>query len=162
RSDEIRSIALAEKLPITIFPLDVTGDESVRAAFQNAGQVDVLVNNAGLGTFGSVEETPLARFREIMETNYFGVIRCIQAAVLPQMRERGSGVIVNVSSVAGRIAGGAQAAYSASKWALEALSEALACETKAFGIRVALVEPGVIATPIFDKSGFIRESRYPH
>jgi NAD(P)-dependent dehydrogenase (short-subunit alcohol dehydrogenase family) len=139
----------------------VDNDESVRAGFAQLGPIDVLVNNAGLGTMGAVEDLTLSDFKQVMETNFFGVIRCIQA-VLPGMRERRSGCIVNMSSVAGRISGGAQAAYSGSKWALEALSEALACEVRAYGIRVAIVEPGVIATPIFGKMGEQKASAYPH
>jgi NAD(P)-dependent dehydrogenase (short-subunit alcohol dehydrogenase family) len=121
----------------------------------------VLVNNAGIGPFGSVEEMPLSEFKAVMETNFFGALRCMQA-VLPGMRQRRKGSIVNVSSVAGRITGGSQAAYSGSKWALEALSESLACEVKAFGIRVAIVEPGVIETPIFGKIGKEDSTIYPH
>jgi NAD(P)-dependent dehydrogenase (short-subunit alcohol dehydrogenase family) len=158
---EISEIGRTERLPLTVLQLDVDSDDSVREAFARAGTVDVLVNNAGVGGHGSVEEMPAAEFRQIMETNYFGALRCIQT-VLPGMRQRGSGCIVNVTSVAGRIAGGAQGAYAASKWALEALSESLACEVKAFGIRVAIVEPGVIATNIFDKTNLSAESIYPH
>jgi NAD(P)-dependent dehydrogenase (short-subunit alcohol dehydrogenase family) len=106
-----------------------------------------LVNNAGLGTFGAVEELPLETFRAIMETNYFGALRCIQA-VLPEMRERANGCIINISSVSGRAANSPLAAYTASKHALEALSEALAQEAKPFNIRVAIVEPGIIDTPM--------------
>ncbi len=160
-SAEIAAIARAESLPLRVLQLDVDSGDSVREAFAEAGPLDVLVNNAGIGAHGSVEEMPLERFRAVMETNFFGALRCIQA-VLPGMRERRSGLIVNVTSVAGRLAGGAQGAYSASKWALEALSESLACEVAAFGIRVAIVEPGVIATPIFTKGGTHEESRYPH
>ena len=98
--------------------------------WRRAGSIDVLVNNAGVGVHGSVEELPLAEFRRAMETNFFGALRCIQA-VLPGMRERRSGCIVNVTSVAGRIANAPQAPYAASKWALEAASEALAQEMKA-------------------------------
>jgi NAD(P)-dependent dehydrogenase (short-subunit alcohol dehydrogenase family) len=132
----------------TVLQMDVDDDGSVAASCNR--QIDVLVNNAGIGGFGSVEEAPLEHFRQVMETNFFGALRCIKA-VVPQMRERRSGCIINVTSVAGRIAGGGQAPYSASKWALEAASESLACEMRAFGVRVAIVEPGVIATPIFGK-----------
>lgn len=157
----ILEIAQAEKLPLSVVQIDVDSDSSVRDAFARAGRVDVLVNNAGIGGHGSVEEMPLAEFRQVMETNFFGALRCIQA-VLPGMRERKSGCIVNVTSVAGRLAGGSQGAYSASKWALEALSESLACEVKAFGLRVAVVEPGVIATAIFGKTDLQAKSVYPH
>ena len=158
---EISAIKEKEGLPITLLALDVDSDQSVREAFAQVGRVDVLVNNAGVAAHASVEEMPVAEFKRIMETNFFGALRCIQA-VLPGMRERRSGIIVNVTSVAGRIAGGSQGAYSASKWALEALSESLACEVKAFGIRVAIVEPGVIATPIFGKERVEGSSIYPH
>ena len=151
---EIRSIADTEKLPVTVLAMDVDDDASVRAGvaqtLSQAGRIDVLVNNAGIAVHGSVEELPLAEFRRVMETNFFGALRCIQA-VVPGMRERRHGCIVNVTSVAGRIANSPQAPYAASKWALEAASEALAQEVKAFGVRVAIVEPGVIATPIFGK-----------
>jgi NAD(P)-dependent dehydrogenase (short-subunit alcohol dehydrogenase family) len=158
---ELAAIANKEKLPLTAVQMDVDNDQSVRDAFARTGQVDVLVNNAGIGEMGSVEEMPLAAFRRVMETNFFGALRCIQA-VLPGMRERRKGCIVNVTSVAGRLAGGAQGAYSASKWALEALSESLACEVKAFGVRVAIVEPGVVSTPIFGKTRLSAPSIYPH
>ena len=110
-------------------------------------EFDVLVNNAGIGGPGTVDETSLAAFRRIMETNYFGSLRCIKA-VLPGMVARRSGCIINISSVAGRIAISPQAPYAASKHALEALSECLAQEVKAFNIRVALVQPGPVATPM--------------
>ena len=158
---EITSIAEAEKLPLTVLPLDVDSDQSVGDVFAKTGAVDVLVNNAGIAIMSAMEDMPLEDFRRIMETNFFGALRCIKA-VLPGMRERRSGCIINVSSVAGRIAGGAQGAYAASKWALEALSESLAYEVRAFGIRVAIVEPGVIATPIFGKTGEEKPSFYPH
>lgn len=150
----LRAIAARENLQSHFVALDVDSDESVRSVFKNilseAGRIDVLVNNAGISSIGAVEETPLDVFRAIMETNYFGALRCMQA-VLPGMRERRSGCIINVSSVAGRFAAAPQAPYSASKFALEAASECLAQEMKAFNVRVAIVEPGVIATPIFTK-----------
>jgi NAD(P)-dependent dehydrogenase (short-subunit alcohol dehydrogenase family) len=105
----------------------------------------VLVNNAGVERVGSIEEIHFDDFRAAMETNYFGALRCIKA-VVPAMRQRRSGCIINVTSVAGRIASPPLAPYTASKWALEALSEALAAEMKTFNVRVAIVEPGIIDT----------------
>ena len=141
---ELREIAEREHLPVHIGALDVDSDESVRKAFAKilveAGRIDVLVNNAGISVLSAVEETPIDASRAIMETNYSGALRCIQA-VVPGMRERRSGCIVNVTSVTGRLSVAANAAYSSSKFALEAASEALAQEVKAFGVRVALVEP---------------------
>ena len=149
QAPELAEIAAREKLPISISAMDVDSDESVSRAIatiqKERGAIDVLVNNAGIERTGSVEELPLAEFRAVMETNYFGAIRCIQALV-PHMRQRRSGCIINVTSVAGRIASTPMAPYTASKWALEALSEALAGEMKTFGVRVAIVEPGIIDT----------------
>jgi len=163
---ELRKIAAAERLPVTVAALDVNDDASVKAAFEKAtaehGRIDVLVNNAGIAGGGSVEEASIEVFHQLMETNFFGALRCIKA-VLPGMRERRAGCIVNVTSVAGRVAFAAQAPYAASKWALEALSESLAQEMKAFNVRVAIVEPGVIATPIFGKARpAVKDSPYPH
>lgn len=154
-SPELAQLAATEHLSITVVQLDVDSDESVRSAVQQIlaakGSIDVLVNNAGIGGGGPVEEVDISEFRKVMETNFFGALRCIQA-VLPSMRERKSGHILNVTSIAGRVALSPQAPYTASKFALEALSEVLAQEVKAFGILVAVVEPGVIATPIFAKA----------
>src|ERR1700716_2780337 len=163
---ELQKIISTEQLPITVADLDVNDDTSVERSIGRAlaenGRIDVLVNNAGLGLGGSVEELSLDVFREVMETNYFGPLRCIKA-VLPSMRERRHGCIVNVSSISGRIALPPQAAYAASKWAFEALSECLAQEMRAFNVRVAIVEPGVIATPIFGKARPLpTDSPYPH
>ena len=150
RGGELRKTAELEQLPISISPLDVDSDSSVRDTvariIRESGPIDVLVNNAGFAPTGSVEETPLSVFRAVMETNYFGVIRCIQA-VLPRMRERRSGCIINVSSISGRIAMAPMTPYQATKFALEGLSEGLAQELKPFNIRVAIVEPGIIDTP---------------
>jgi NAD(P)-dependent dehydrogenase (short-subunit alcohol dehydrogenase family) len=165
RAPELVSIATKEALPIVVVPLDVDDDGSVQRAVTQVqaerGRIDVLVNNAGITPLGSIEERPLPEFRQTMETNFFGAVRCIQA-VLPQMREQRSGCIVNISSVAGRVAQAAQGAYAASKFALEAMSEVLAQEVKAFNIRVAIVEPCIIQTAIFDKVRAIPvERRYP-
>jgi len=163
---ELRQIVSAEKLPVTVTALNVDDDASVSNAvgkvLADNGRIDVLVNNAGMGGRGSVEEVPTAVFRQIMETNFFGALRCIKA-VIPGMRERRYGCIVNVTSVAGRVALAPQAPYAASKWAFEALSECLAQEMKAFNVRVAIIEPGVIATSIFGKATPLPEgSPYPH
>lgn len=162
---ELRAVAANEKLPLRFVTLDVDSDQSVRCAFTGilaeAGRIDALVNNAGIGNMGPVEETPIEIFRGVMETNFFGALRCMQA-VLPGMREQRAGCIVNVTSVAGRYSSSPQAPYAASKFALEALSECLAQEMKSFGVRVAIVEPGVIATPIFGKVGEApKATRYP-
>ena len=145
----LAEIAVRENLPITIFAMDVNHDLSVQEACtqinKQFGAIDVLVNNAGIEGLGSVEEFPIEGFRAVMETNYFGVIRCIQA-VLPSMRQSRSGCIINISSVAGRLASGSMSPYSATKFALESLSEILAQEVKAVGVRVAIVEPGIIDT----------------
>ncbi len=165
RSHELQAVAEREGLPITILRLDVNEDGSVDRAIKEIlaarGQIDVLVNNAGIGKLGSVEKTQISEFRQTMETNYFGALRCIQA-VLPDMRARQSGCIINISSASGRVSMAGQSTYCASKFALEAMSEALAAEVKAFNIRVAIVEPGVIETPIFKKIGDLTaDSPYP-
>jgi NAD(P)-dependent dehydrogenase (short-subunit alcohol dehydrogenase family) len=165
-SPELAETAAKEKLRIAIHAMDVDGDVSVKntvsEVLRQRERIDVLVNNAGVGMMGPIEEAPLSEFRQVMETNFFGALRCIQA-VAPGMRERKRGCIVNVTSVAGRIAIAPQGAYASSKWALEALSEILAQEMKGFNIRVAIVEPGVIATPIFGKAKLEpTETRYPH
>ena len=140
-ADELARLTAAEQLPVQMLALDVDDDASAAQAFKTVldqhGRIDVLVNNAGIHRPGSVEEAPLESFKQIMETNYFGSLRCIKA-VLPHMIARCAGCIVNISSVAGRIALAPQAAYVASKHALEGLSECLAQEVKAFNIRVAL------------------------
>lgn len=125
--------------------LDVDSDASVQRALEAVGPVDVLVNNAGFGVEGSVEEVSLADVRRGFETNFFGAVRMIQG-VLPGMRERGRGAIVNVTSVAGFVVAPLGGYYSATKFALEALSEALHLEVGHFGIRVVVIEPGAIAT----------------
>src|SRR5271169_1977340 len=151
RAPELGERTAQEKLPIKISVMDVDSDSSVKTAIANiqkdAGHIDVLVNNAGVERNGSIEELTLADFRAVMETNYFGVLRCIQA-VVPQMRQRKSGCVINIASVAGHVSCSPLAPYTASKFALEALSEALAQEMKTFNVRVAIVEPGIIDTPM--------------
>jgi NAD(P)-dependent dehydrogenase (short-subunit alcohol dehydrogenase family) len=156
QSPELAETTAREKLPITVSTMDVDSDQSVSQAIaaiqKDHGPIDVLVNNAGVERAGSVEELPLADFRAVMETNYFGALRCIQA-LAPHMRRRQSGCIINVTSVAGRISSAPLAPYTSSKWALEALSEALAGEMKTFNVRVAIVEPGIIDTAMARRIG---------
>ncbi len=144
-----------EKLPIDVLPLDVTELASVRDCLESihAGcdALDVLVNNSGLGAAGPLEELSEEEHRAIFEVNYFGAIRLVQG-VLPRMRARRQGAIINVSSVIGRVPLVGQAAYAASKHALEAATEVLAQELVAHGVRVALVEPGVFQTKIWENS----------
>jgi NAD(P)-dependent dehydrogenase (short-subunit alcohol dehydrogenase family) len=166
RTPALGVAASAESLPIVVAAMDVDSDASVRNTVNQIiadnGPLDALVNNAGIERRGSVEELDLAEFKAVMETNYFGAIRCMQA-VLPGMRARGTGCIVNVTSVAGRISASPLGPYAASKFALEAISEALAQEVKALGIRVAIVEPGIIDTDMARSITRGSEtSRYPH
>jgi NAD(P)-dependent dehydrogenase (short-subunit alcohol dehydrogenase family) len=144
-----------EKLPVVVRELDVTRQESIDRAMAETvaqqGPIDVLVNNAGIGGATPLELTPEDEHRAMFEANYWGPIRMIRV-VLPSMRERRTGCIVNVTSIAGRVATPNQIAYSASKFALGAASEALAHEVAAFGVRVAIIEPGVIQTAIFENS----------
>jgi NAD(P)-dependent dehydrogenase (short-subunit alcohol dehydrogenase family) len=154
-------IAAREGLPIEIRKLDVDSDESVRACFEGIGEpLQVLVNNAGVEHHGSIEELPMAAFLETMNTNYFGAVRCIKA-ILPRMRESRTGCIVNVSSVSGRIANSPLGPYTASKFALEAISEVLAGEVKPFNIRVAIVEPGIQDTKMARAIETPAQSAYP-
>ena len=166
RGDELVRLAAGEQLALAVVALDVTSDASTSEAFAKIGAehgaVDVLVNNAGIAPLGTLEDSSVAVWREVLETNVLGAVRCCQA-VLPSMRERRGGHIVNVSSVTGRMASPGQVAYSASKFALEAASEALALEVAPFGIRVSLVEPGVTATPIIGKAARAPSpTAYPH
>ena len=155
RTDKLSAMAAEAGVDVRLVEADVADDESVRRAFDEilstAQRVDHLVNNAGVGGNAVVEECPPQLYLDVMNVNLGGAIRCVQA-VLPQMRARGSGTIVNVTSVVGRIGAIAQSPYVASKWALEGVSEELALEVAPFGIRVAIVEPGITKSAIFAKS----------
>lgn len=133
---------------IRLLPLDVTRADSIAAAIDEAGPIDVLVNNAGIGVVGAFEATPMAHVRRIFETNTFGVMAMTQAAI-PQMRERRSGVIVNVTSSVTLAPMPLAAAYTASKQAIEGFTGSLAHELAAFGVRAKLVEPGYAPTTRF-------------
>jgi NAD(P)-dependent dehydrogenase (short-subunit alcohol dehydrogenase family) len=154
KAGPLQEAARDEDVAVEVVPLDVTDDGSVAAAFERIaghGPVDVLVNNAGIGGATPLELVPEAEHRAMFETNYFGAVRCIRQ-VLPTMRERARGAIVNITSVAGLLAVPNQIPYSASKWALECLGEALAHEVRRFGVRVVNVEPGVVMTRIFENA----------
>jgi NAD(P)-dependent dehydrogenase (short-subunit alcohol dehydrogenase family) len=145
--------------------LDVNQDDSVRECvaevLKEAGAIDVLVNNAGIGYAGAIEMVPLDKARAMFETNFFGAVRMMQA-VLPSMRERRSGTIVNVTSMMGHVTLGCHGFYSATKFALAAVSETLAIEAKPLGIRVAIIEPGVILTPIWNKGEVLMPENHPY
>ena len=165
RATQLGEAVAKEKLPVKILVMDVDSDTSVAEAvggiYAQGGRIEVLVNNAGIGEMGAIEEAPMEIFRATMETNFFGALRCIKA-VLPKMRERKSGCIINITSIAGRFAASPEGAYASSKFALEALSEVLAQEVKPFNIRVAVVEPGIIDTPMARQvEALVGGIRYP-
>jgi NAD(P)-dependent dehydrogenase (short-subunit alcohol dehydrogenase family) len=153
KATELEQAKQAENLPLELVQLDVTDDASVQAAVRKvldaAGRIDVLVNNAGIGIHGPMEDTDVEEAKEIFETNVFGVMR-VTNAVAPVMRKQGGGTIVNVSSLAGRVTAPYGGIYSASKYAVEAMSEALNYELHPFGIRTLVIEPGGFETRFGD------------
>ena len=148
--DRAKAGDLASTENVTVLELDVRDEASVAAAVEQAGAVDVLVNNAGFEVWGPLEEMTVDDLKDQFETNVYGPFRLIKA-VAPGMRTRGSGVIVNVSSVAGRVGAPLNGFYAASKWALEAYSESLKYEIGHFGVRVHVIEPGGVDTPFGSK-----------
>ncbi len=155
KAGKLLDLARERGCEVETVELDVTSDASVgrgvEQVLKQAGKLDVLINNAGIGWNATTEDIDIEAAKVVFETNYWGVVRCIQA-VVPQMRERGAGHVVNVSSIAGRIAALAQTVYSSSKWALECLSENLVQELAPFGVRVSVIEPGVTRTAILPKN----------
>jgi NAD(P)-dependent dehydrogenase (short-subunit alcohol dehydrogenase family) len=161
KSNKIKEIAQKENLKISILELDVDDEKSVKSAIaqilDQKQRVDVLVNNAGWGLWGCVEDVSIDEFKEQFETNFFSIIRLIQE-VAPAMRKQGSGTIVNVSSVVGRIGFPASPAYISSKFALEGLSESLRFEFAPFGVDVIIIEPGVIKTDFMKNMKMAKKS----
>ncbi len=147
-----REDVLPRSESLRILPLDVTSEDSIAAAVEAAGPIDVLVNNAGIGVVGAFEATPMATVREVFETNTFGVMAMMQA-VVPQFRKRQSGVIVNVTSSVTMAAMPLAGVYTARKMAIEGLTGSVAFELAAFNIRVKLVEPGYGPTTAFTSNG---------
>jgi NAD(P)-dependent dehydrogenase (short-subunit alcohol dehydrogenase family) len=165
KSENIKSVATKENLPIRIKQLDVTDDVSVKNAIQTitseAGRIDILVNNAGYGLNGAFEDLDMDEIKAQYETNVFGLIRTTQA-VLPIMRRQKSGTIVNISSGAGRFGFPTGSAYVSTKFAVEGLSESMSYELEPFGINVVIVEPGVIRTNFGDGSIVAKKSQDPN
>ena len=153
KSAELEHAARKESLGINIIELDVTSEDSIVTAIKkiisDKGRIDVLVNNAGYGQFGCTEDVSVDDFREQFETNFFSIVKVIQE-VSPIMRKQESGIIVNISSVVGRMGLPGSSAYISTKFALEGLSECLRYELGQFGIKTTLIEPGVIKTNFFD------------
>jgi NAD(P)-dependent dehydrogenase (short-subunit alcohol dehydrogenase family) len=155
KGGDLIRVAKNEELPILVEQLDVTDLDSIkdfmsrRLAVKSSGRIDVLVNNAGYALTGSLEDLLIKEIQDQLETNLLGAIRVTQQ-VLPVMRAQGSGIIVNISSGAGRIGFQGLSAYVATKFALEGLSESLAYEVGPFGIKVVLIEPGTVKTKAFD------------
>ena len=156
KAGKLLAMSAAAGVEVNLIELDVASDESVGAGFarilnDTGGVVDVLVNNAGIGGNAVAEECPASVHLDVINVNLCGAVRCLQQ-VLPGMRQRGRGAIVNITSVVGRIAALAQSPYVTSKWALEGLSEELAQEVAPFGVRVVIIEPGVTKSAIFAKN----------
>ena len=158
---EIKEVVRKENLNVEILQLDVDNEESVNEVIntimERKDRIDVLINNAGYGMWGTVEDVSINEFKEQFETNFFSIIRLIHR-VAPIMRKQGSGDIVNISSVAGRIGFPVSPAYISSKFALEGLSESLRFELMPFGVNVIIIEPGVIKTNFFNSMKLAKKS----
>lgn len=165
KSESLNSVAEKEPLSIKIVQLDVTNDNSINTAiktiYDESGKIDVLVNNAGYGSVGAFEDIPMEEIKSLYETNFYGLIR-VTKAVLPIMRKQRSGKIINISSGAGRFGFPTGSIYVSSKFAIEGLSESLAYEVDPFGIKVILIEPGVIKTNFFNASIITKKSLDPN
>ncbi len=165
KSENIKSVATKENLPIHINQLDVTDDISIKNAVQailsEVGRIDVLVNNAGYALNGAFEDLTMDEIKAQFETNLFGVIRTTQA-ILPIMRKQVFGIIVNMSSGAGRLGYPGGSVYVSTKFAVEGLSESMAYELEPFGIKVILVEPGVIRTNFANAMVVAKKSQDPN
>ena len=165
KSEDMKLTVAKENLPIKIKQLDVTDDVSVTNAIQaistEVGRIDVLVNNAGYGLNGAFEDLAMDEIKAQYETNVFGLVRTTQA-VLPIMRRQKSGTIVNISSGAGRFGFPGSSAYVSTKFAVEGLSESMSYELEPFGIKVVIVEPGVIRTNFVDGMVVAKKSQDPN
>lgn len=149
KTDKIEKIANKENLPLEVLSMDVDNDDSVRNAIHKIidekKKIDILVNNAGYGLFGALEDISIEEIKKQFETNLFGAIRTIKE-VLPTMREQKNGIIINISSIAGVVGIPAECIYVSTKFALEGLTESISYELQPYGIKVVIIEPGVINT----------------
>ncbi len=162
KSKKIKDISIKENLPLQTIQLDVNNDESVKEAVdkirKEKKRIDVLINNAGYGLFGSVEDLTIEEIKALFETNFFGVVRVTQQ-VIPIMRSGNKGgIIVNISSVGGRSSVPFLSAYHGTKFALEGLSESMSYELEPFGIKIIIIEPGFIRTNIMNSSILAKKS----
>ncbi|HXT84301.1 MAG TPA: SDR family oxidoreductase [Verrucomicrobiae bacterium] len=164
KSKNIKEKSIRENLPLQIIGLDVNQDESVIEAVnkivKEKNRIDVLINNAGYGLFGALEDLTIEEIKAQFETNFFGVVRVTQK-VIPVMRNKNQGgIIVNISSIGGRMSVPFLSAYNSTKFALEGLSESISYELETFGIRVILIEPGFIRTNIMNSSVLAKKSNH--
>lgn len=152
KAKKIQDLIDRENLSLKILRLDVNDNQSIKLAVKkiltDTGRIDVLINNAGYGMFGPVEEITTQEVKKQFETNFFGTIRLIKA-IVPIMRKQGNGTIVNISSMVGRFGVPLNSAYVSSKFAVEGLSESISFELEEFGIRVIVIEPGVVKSDFF-------------
>lgn len=161
----MRNTSKSEKIELSrqgysnlkIIEIDVSNDKSVKdgiaTILENEGHIDIVINNAGLDILGAVEDLSLQEFKDQFETNFYGVIRIVKE-ILPVMRYQNEGIIINVSSIGGRIGIPLNSAYISSKFALEGFTESLRYEIKEYGIRIHLVEPGIVKTNFFENAKF--------
>ncbi|HEX5186101.1 MAG TPA: SDR family oxidoreductase [Nitrososphaeraceae archaeon] len=163
KNNTIKEIANKENLPLEVLPLDVDNDDSVRNTinkiFDEKKKIDILVNNAGYGLFGAIEDISIQEAKKQFETNFFGAIRTIKE-VLPSMREQKNGIIINITSIAGIVGIPAECIYASTKFALEGLSESISYELQPYGIKVILIEPGVINTNFVPNIKFPNKTDY--
>jgi len=152
KAKKIQDLINRENLSLKILRLDVNDNHSIKLAVKkiltDTGRIDVLINNAGYGMFGPVEEITTQEVKKQFDTNFFGTIRLIKA-IVPIMRKQGNGTIVNISSMVGRFGVPLNSAYVSSKFAVEGLSESISFELEEFGIRVIVIEPGVVNSDFF-------------
>ena len=164
KPEQLADLAIAHPETALVLPLDVTSqgqvDSAIAGALTHFGRIDVLVNNAGYGLAGAIEEATEAEFTPVFETNLFGLLRVTRAA-LPHLRRQRSGTIVNLSSIGGLIGSPGWGFYNATKFAVEGLSDALAAELAPLGIHVMVVEPGPFRTDFLGRSGVEAEQRIP-